>query len=175
MIEARILAEVKEAAGRHDDWRALGLFKDGGGSTGVHIAVMVDPFLSYILEGKKTIESRFSKHLIAPYKRISEQDVVLLKAGPLVASFRASSVECVELNETERKRLIDGYSEAICADEAFWEARENKNYATLIGISDVQALTPVKVSKNDRRGWLVLRDGAEGDGTAHGDEQLSFM
>jgi hypothetical protein len=169
MIEERILSEVMKAARENSDWHSLGLFGDGSSAIGVHLAVMVEPFLTYIIEGKKTIESRFSKPLIAPYKRIAEKDVVLLKAGPVVASFRVTTVEFIELNDTERQRLVCDYSSAICADSEFWAAREDKNYATLVGISDVRRLTPVKVSKNDRRGWLVLRDGA------HEHEQLSFM
>jgi hypothetical protein len=49
---------------------------------------MVEPYLGYILEGKKTIESRFSKPLIPPYRRVALGDVVLLKAGAIAASFR---------------------------------------------------------------------------------------
>ncbi|WP_439681817.1 hypothetical protein [Embleya sp. MST-111070] len=168
MIETRILAEILQATEAWDDWDSLGLI-DGDDLCGVHIAVMVEPFLGYILDGQKTIESRFSKPLIAPYQRITEGDVVLLKAGPVRASFRASSVEFLELDDTERARLARDCSDAICADEAFWQAREDKQYATLIGISEVRRLTPIRISKNDRRGWLVLRE------AAHHSQQLSLL
>lgn len=107
--------------------------------------------------------------LIAPYQRVSEGDVVLLKAGLVRASFRASSVEFVELDDSERTRLVRDCSDAICADEAFWRAREDKQYATLIGISEVRLLTPIRISKSDRRGWLVLRE------SARDSEQLSLL
>ncbi|MYS87906.1 hypothetical protein [Embleya scabrispora] len=168
MIETRILTEILQATEKWDDWGSLGLIDDDE-PCGVHVAVMVEPFLGYILKGRKTIESRFSKPLIAPHQRIAEGDVVLLKAGPVRASFRASSVEFLELDDTERARLARDSSDAICADEAFWQARENKQYATLIGISEVRHLTPIRISKNDRRRWLVLRE------AAHDSRQLSLL
>ena len=33
----------------------------------VHVAIVNEPFLGYIKNGKKTIESRFTKNKIAPY------------------------------------------------------------------------------------------------------------
>lgn len=159
MSEASILHQIAAAAACYDDWKQLGLFA-GDSDIGVHIACMVEPFLGYVLDGRKTIESRFSKPLIPPYRCVAVGDIVLLKAGPIVASFRAASVEFIELNKYELARLIDDHSTAICADEQFWRARGDKRYATLLGISDVRRLTPVKVDKQDRRGWMMLRGGA---------------
>jgi len=158
MGETRILHQIADAAATYDDWKQLELFA-GEPGIGLHIACMVEPFLGYILEGRKTIESRFSKPLIPPYQRVAIGDVVLLKAGPIVASFRAASVEFIELNDYELARLIKNHSTAICADEEFWRTRADKRYATLLGISDVRKLTPLKVDKQDRRGWMMLRDG----------------
>ncbi|MGH3907018.1 MAG: hypothetical protein ACRDTE_22990 [Pseudonocardiaceae bacterium] len=172
MSEARILQQIASAADVHDDWKQLELFADESSAPGLHIACMVEPFLSYILEGRKTIESRFSKPLIAPYRRIAVGDVVLLKAGLIVASFRTASIEFIELNDREFNRLIKDYSEAICADETFWRDRADKCYATLLGISDVRQLTPLKVDKHDRRGWMILRGNLASFTTA---QQLSLI
>lgn len=124
----------------------------------VHLAVMVEPFLSYILEGKKSIESRFSKYAIAPFCQIGTNDLVLLKltGGPVVGCFTTDSVEFVKLNEREFVRLRRSYSNAICADDDFWKTRTDKSYATLIGVRDVQELPRTRVAKSDRRGWIVL-------------------
>jgi hypothetical protein len=164
LIETQILRQIA-AADAHEDWKQLELFVGDASGVGIHIACMVEPFLSYILEGTKTIESRFSKPLIPPYQRTIVGDVVLLKAGPIVASFRVASVEFIELSDREFNRLITDYSAAICADEEFWQARAGKRYATLLGISDVRRLTPLSVDKNDRRGWMVLRDSAAAPAT----------
>jgi hypothetical protein len=171
VTEARILEKISYAADTYADWKRLELFADERPRAGLHVACMVEPFLQYILDGRKTMESRFSKPLIPPYRRIAVGDVVLLKAGPIVASFRTSSTEFVELNNSELARLVNDYSTAICADEEFWEARAGKRYATLVGVSDVRRLTPLKVDKQDRRGWMVLRD----SGNSASAEQLSLI
>lgn len=158
MSEVQILHQIAAAADTYDDWKRLELFIGGVPEVGLHIACMVEPYLGYILEGKKTIESRFSKPLIPPYQRVTVGDVVLLKAGAVTASFRVASTEFIELNGREFNRLIVDYGDAICADGEFWAARADKRYATLLGISDVRQLTPLKVDKRDRRGWMVLRD-----------------
>ena len=159
MSNAAIIDRLMSASESYPDWRQFATDVTGHNSMcGIHIAVMLDPFLGYVLDGTKTIESRFSKHLIAPYQRVAVGDLVFLKAGPIVAVFRASSVECFDLNDTERVRVRQCYSDQICADDAFWEARSDRNYATLIGISHVHRLTPIAIPKHDRRGWLVLRE-----------------
>lgn len=172
MSETRILKQIADAADAYEDWKQLELFAEKSAEVGVHIACMVEPFLEYILEGRKTIESRFSKPLIPPYRNIAVGDIVLLKAGPIVASFRASSVEFIELTSRRLRRIAEDYSQAICADEDFWAARADKNYATLIGVHDVRQLTPIKVDKQDRRGWMVVRDMAT---NATANEQLSLI
>jgi hypothetical protein len=170
MSESRILHQIAAAAAVYDDWRQLKLLADESG-IGLHIACMIEPFLGYVLEGRKTIESRFSKPLIPPYQHVTVGDVVLLKAGPIVASFRTASVEFIELNEHELARLAKEHSTAICADDDFWRTRADKRYATLLGISDVRKLTPLKVDKQDRRGWMMLRGGV----TSRVCEQLSLI
>ena len=172
MIEDRILQQIAAAADTHEDWNQLELFAGTSSEVGVHIACMVEPFLGYILEGRKTIESRFSKPLIPPYRNMAVGDIILLKAGPIVASFRAASVDFISLNGRRLARLAAEYSTAICADEEFWAARAGKQHATLIGISDVRQLTPLTVDKRDRRGWVVLRDGAD---FASASEQLTLI
>ena len=47
---------------------------------------------------------------------------------------------------------------ACCAeDPAFWEAREDASFETLMRIKHVQAINPIKFDKRDRRGWVVLQ------------------
>jgi hypothetical protein len=161
MAEQDILRELKAAALVHQEWATLAPLLDEP-AVSIHLAVMLEPFLTYILDGKKTIESRFAKNAIAPYQNISTGDLVLLKAGPVVGSFRASAAEFKVLYDGELQRLRADYGEAICArDDEFWESRAEKRYATLIGIRDVRRLPPVGVPKRDMRGWVVLRAAAQ--------------
>lgn len=152
-----ILDEIHTAIREYPAWAELRHILDDP-SFGVHLAVMVGPYLSYILAGRKTVESRFSKNAIAPYRCITVGDIVLLKAGPVVGSFRVSSIDFVVLNDRELARLRRDYSEAICAEgDEFWHVRSDMRYATLIGIEDVRKLPAITVSKRDMRGWVVLR------------------
>ena len=40
-------------------------------NTQLHLGIFTEPYLTYMLDGKKTIESRFSKNKIAPYNQKS--------------------------------------------------------------------------------------------------------
>ncbi|TCC39363.1 hypothetical protein E0H50_05345 [Kribbella sindirgiensis] len=158
-----------ETARSHEEWSAF----VGESKRNVHLAVMIEPFLSYIFEGQKTIESRFSSHAIAPYRQIKVGDLVLLKrtGGPVVGAFIASSVEFVELHDRELDRLRRDYSTAICADEEFWQARSDKRYATLIGVNNPVELPPLPIAKADRRGWVPL----DVHSTSNEHEQLTLI
>jgi hypothetical protein len=127
--------------------------------SGVHIAVMHEPFLSFLLQGRKTVESRFSKHAIAPYRKVTPGDIVFLKAGPIVGCFTVTWVKNSVLNHATLGDIRKKYAHAICAeDDTFWEAQTPKRYSTLIGVGDVKPLAPFYCSKRDRRGWVTLRE-----------------
>jgi hypothetical protein len=156
-----ILDELRTAATSDPAWAAVVGPALDDPRVGVHLAVMVEPFLSWILAGTKTIESRFSKNAIAPYQRVSEGDVVLLKAGPVVGSFQVSSTTYAVLGGGDLARLRTKYADAIGGhDDEFWAARADKRYATLLGVGEVHRLPPVPVSKRDMRGWVIVRQAA---------------
>ena len=127
----------------------------------VHLAVLLEPYLRFILDGSKTVESRFSKNRIAPFKSVEQGDVVLLKK----ASAKAVSGLCVvrkvwyyQLDVDTWDQIRGGFTRALRAeDPLFWEQRKSAQFATLMRISEVQALPPIEVIKHDRRGWVVLR------------------
>ena len=54
----------------------------------LHLDILVEPYIQFILEGKKTVESRFLTRRFAPYNRIGKGDVVLLKksSGPIASA-----------------------------------------------------------------------------------------
>ncbi|MGH3940061.1 MAG: hypothetical protein ACRDTG_15795 [Pseudonocardiaceae bacterium] len=170
MTEQQIMEELRAASRKHSEWAVLAPLLDDP-RVGFHLAIMVEPFLSYLLNGQKTIESRFSKNAIAPYGKVTMGDLVLLKAGPVVGAFTVSSVDFVTLHGDSLARLRRDYAAAICAKEdEFWNVRANKRYATLTGVSDVYKLPPVTVSKRDMRGWVVLRAAS----LSSGDEQITL-
>lgn len=147
----RILAELYDAGQQHSDW--AGLVQSGHR---LHIAVMVEPFLSLVFEGRKTVESRFSHHRIAPYRQVQPQDIVLMKAGPIVGCFTVAWVSDIDLTQTPIQHIATTYGSGICGDADFWRQKADKRYATLLGITSVRRLSPLSISKADRRAWLTL-------------------
>jgi len=127
---------------------------------GIHLAVFVDPFLGYVLDGSKTVESRFSVNRCAPYGRVCKGDVLVLKkaGGPVVGIARVRAVWSYHLDESSWGVIRERFTEALRAQAPeFWDQRCEASYATLMSIDRVLALKPVEWKKRDRRGWVVLR------------------
>ena len=131
---------------------------------GLHLAILVEPYLKYILDGKKTVESRFSERRIAPYGRVQKDDIILLKrsGGPIVGLCQVANIWYYQLDPESWQEIRNEFTQMLCAqDPAFWEQRENAEFATLMRLRNVHEITPIKYSKSDRRGWVVLRPGGE--------------
>lgn len=131
-------------------------------SYSLHLAVFVEPYLSYLLRGQKTIESRFSVFRCAPYQRVKRGDVVLLKlsAGPVVGLCQVGQTWFYQLDKRSWGEIRSVFTERLCAqDPDFWRARMRASYATLMQVENVRRLGPVRWAKRDRRGWVVLQDG----------------
>ena len=142
---------------------------DGNRPSAVHLAVFVEPFLQYVLDGRKTVESRFSVRRIAPYCRVHPGDVVLLKraGGPVVGLCRVADVWFYRLDPSSWNLIRKEFTVALCAqDPAFWESRRSASFATLMRLDRVRAIRSFNFPKRDRRGWVVLSSsgGAQGAG-----------
>ena len=127
----------------------------------IHLAIFVEPYLQFILNGTKTIESRFSINRCPPYKTIEDGDIVLLKksGGPILGICHVSSAWFYKIDEKSWHTIRKEFSEALCAqDPEFWTKRQNASYATLIKINNVRAIAPMEFYKRDRRGWVVIKD-----------------
>ena len=129
-------------------------------SAGLHLAVFVEPYLRYLLDGRKTVESRFSVNRIAPYQSARVGDIVLLKrtGGPIVGLCRIAAVWFYCLDPSTWASIKGKFTEALCAqDPTFWHQRASASFATLMRVSDVRAIEPIYHPKRDRRGWVILR------------------
>jgi hypothetical protein len=127
---------------------------------GLHIAVFVEPYLQFVLDRSKTVESRFSRKRSVPFGRVCPGDVVLLKrsSGPLVGACSVSAVWDYRLTPTSWSEIRGRFGPAICAQGTFWEDRRDASFATLMQITDARALPQLALPKRDRRGWVVLMD-----------------
>jgi hypothetical protein len=126
---------------------------------GLHLAVLVEPFCSWLLDGTKTIESRFSRVRCAPYGALFEGDVVVVKktGGLVCGAFQAGAVRSYQLTPGRVAELRGQFAAQICApDNEFWAQRADCAYATLVEVTHVRALPGLVFPKKDRRGWVQL-------------------
>ena len=133
---------------------------------GTHLAVMTGQYLDRLLDGTKTIESRFTRHRVAPFQQVASGDVIFFKqaAGPITAAGLAGTVQHLDLGIVPLRQIADRYGAAIApADASFWADRAAARYATLVTMLDVVKTEPVLVQKRDRRGWVVLNHAPAAD------------
>jgi len=126
---------------------------------GIHLAIFSEPFLSLVLSGQKTIDSRFSRNRCAPYGEVGDGDIILIKevAGPICGVALARRSWCYDLTTEPIERIKDRFGAGICADDEFWASRADALYATLIELDATASIAPVRCDKRDRRGWVALR------------------
>ena len=129
-----------------------------------HLAILAKGWSELILDGKKTIESRFSQNRCAPFGKVNKGDIVYMKesAGLVKGMFRVAKVETFEnLRQTEITVLYREYRDQIFI--SFGTDNEppkkwlSSKHATLIHIhSPVKFDTPFSFPKRDSRAWVVL-------------------
>jgi hypothetical protein len=127
-------------------------------AVGVHVAVFVEPYLSAVLDGRKTMESRFGLTRQPPYDSVDNGDIILLKrsGGPVVGLAEAGETQSYTLSPQVLNKLRERFAEQLFAcDDEFWSARSEKNYATLIEIRDIVEMDAITIQKRDRRGWVT--------------------
>ena len=130
---------------------------------GVHLGIFVEPFLEAILDGRKTVESRFAIRRCPPFDRVRAGDVIFLKrsGGPIVGIAVAGEARYFELDHKTLRDIRRRYAARICAeDDAFWDARSEKRFATLIEIEEVEGIPMLQIDKRDRRGWVTYASAA---------------
>ena len=166
LLTEESLIEIKQYLSTDPFWSAY--FKDysllGSRKFGMHLAIMSEPFYSYILDGSKQMESRFSKNQIAPFNSVSPGDVILFKKSSVLdfCVGLITKVTYYQLNPNLVVKFRDTYAKSLMAfDDEFWRQRMGSKYATLMKISDVKPIDPVVINKKDRRGWVKLIDKGE--------------
>lgn len=122
-----------------------------------HLAIMARPIIEAILTGKKIIESRFSQRKIPPFNQVFVGDIVYMKppGKEIIGQFRVKKVICYQgLDPADLNKIFKDYGPKIGP----WEVKEKTAYASLIFIGDSERFitSPIKISKKDQRGWVVL-------------------
>lgn len=81
----------------------------------IHLGVFSYPYLTYMLEGKKTIESRFSKNKVAPYNQITDDDIVIIKksSGDVLGYFTIKNLLFFDLNTISISVVLNHYHQLL--------------------------------------------------------------
>lgn len=127
-------------------------------SADVHLAVFIEPYLTLVLEGLKTVESRFSRVRCAPYHQVRPGDIILVKqsGGPVRAITQAAVTSYFDFGSDCLEKVRSTYGEGICADDEFWEMQKSALFATVIELAHTISIDPLDIPKRDRRGWVPL-------------------
>lgn len=124
----------------------------------LHLGVFNEPYLTYMLDGRKTIESRFSKNRIAPFNKISRDDIVIIKksSGNIVGYFTIKDVLFFDNCSNKIKYIKESFGKELCVDDIFWINKKDSNYATLIIIDKIFKIKPFHINKKGMQTWIVL-------------------
>lgn len=145
----------------------------------LHIGLFVEPYLGLILNGKKTIESRFSKVKNVPYHSVQPNDFIYLKksSGPVYGVIEAGPTHYFKLRPPDEyhpllfhnstsddftytlESIRTKYGSQLCLTDEFWNLKKDSNYATLIEIrSLIKFEKPIdfKIHKN-RQSWIIFK------------------
>lgn len=124
----------------------------------LHLGIFKEPYLTYMLDGTKTIESRFSKNKIAPYNNITTDDIIIIKESSkdVIGYLTIKRIEFYDLQSTNIEEIKNKYEKELCVDDNFWESKKNSRYATLIFIDKITKIKPFHINKSGMQTWIKL-------------------
>ena len=126
-----------------------------------HIAILRPPFFDMVLNGEKTIESRWSMNKIAPYNKVKTGDQILLKltGKPVTATAIVKDIKYYQLTPEKVEQIRIQYGKEIGTDKfKNWPAILQKKFCTLIWLENVKQIEPLEVPRSNGAGWIVVKD-----------------
>ena len=133
----------------------------------LHLAILRQPYLDLIVDGTKTLESRFNTKRAAPFGRVAVGDLILLKGSgrPITNYFFASAARSIDLAIEPIEEVRRLYGGGICAqnEEEFWQERAQSGYCTLVEVGERGSIPDLHVVKKDQRGWVTFSRVEQGD------------
>ena len=129
-----------------------------------HLVILKKPYIEAIMDGRKTIESRFIRAKRPPFGCVSSGDRMFLKvsSGPVVAIATAGRVETFE-NLTPKKiaSIRRTYNKYILGSHEYWHSKKDSSAGFLVWLESLQSIDPVWINKKDWRAWVVLTAGKD--------------
>ena len=124
-----------------------------------HIAIMSKQFgdlIPKILDGRKKIESRWSKNKIVPWDRVRPSDTIYFKNSGRLVTAKATVSKILQfdsLDPAKVKKILDKWPLVS------YEWAKNKRYCTLIFLKNPQKTIPFKINKTgfgSAAAWLCV-------------------
>ena len=125
-----------------------------------HVVILRKIFYDMVASKQKTIESRWNVHKIAPYKKVSVGDELLIKQMGKDVTLKAivKDVRFYELSPQMADEIKAKYGEQIGLNYyKDWHLARKKKYCTLVWLEDVEKIEPIKVKKSNGSAWFVLK------------------
>lgn len=132
-----------------------------------HIAIMDKKmgYISEIVKGNKSIESRWYKNRIVPWNRISKGDEIYFKDSGNPVSAKAlvkDVIQISELNEKKFKNIVIKYGKGIqLQDRTYSDYYQSKNYCILILLNNPEYIEPFEIDKSGYGtgcAWMCVED-----------------
>jgi ASC-1-like (ASCH) protein len=124
-----------------------------------HLVILKKTYIDAILNGRKTVESRFYPTKQKWLSQVDPGDKLFLKAssGPVMATATVETVKNFDnLDALQIEELKKRYNRQILGDEQFWQEKSNSKFGILCWLKDVGPITPRFIHKADWRAWVVL-------------------
>ncbi len=124
-----------------------------------HLVILKKPYLEAILDGQKTMESRFGRTRREPFGRVFAGDRLFLKlsSGPVCATAAVAAVKNFEnLTPEKIKALKEQYNRYIFGSNTYWVSRVDCKFGLLVWLKEIEPIEPVRINKKDWRAWVVL-------------------
>lgn len=126
-----------------------------------HVAYLQEPYLSRILQGTKTIESRLSAGRRLPFGWVSAGDVLILKesGGPIRGlAVVTGAVSREKVTPKELRAWLAPYLARLQWDDDWSEKKlATSDHAMLMELGEVRAVEPIVFERGrELSGWIVL-------------------
>lgn len=126
-----------------------------------HLVILKKPYLDAILDGRKHVESRFSKSNFYTLAGVTSGDKLFLKlsGGPVCAIATAATVKNFEnLTPEQIIEIKQQYNHLIGGGDEYWQKKADCKFGFLVWLKDVRAIEPMRINKTDWRAWVVLTE-----------------
>jgi len=127
--------------------------------TNYHLVILKQPYLNAILDGRKQIESRFTKTKREPIGQIRPGDRLFLKesSGPVRAVATAAAIKnFCNLTPGQIAKIRQRYNGQIRGTDGYWRGKADCRFGFLVWLNHVEPIEPVRIHKRDWRAWVVL-------------------